>query len=81
MRAQGAACFRFPIINRRAGSMPAVRTRKEDNYMEIKCLTQDFPQGKRVYDADGVAPSLMHTAGTMRSQAIMVRGGGQRRER
>lgn len=56
--------------------MPAVRTRKEDNYMEIKCLTQDFPQGKRVYDADGVAPSLMHTASTMRSQAIMVRGGG-----
>lgn len=44
--------------------------------MEIKCLTQDFPQGKRVYDADGVAPSLMHTASTMRSQAIMVRGGG-----
>lgn len=49
--------------------------------MEIKCLTQDFPQGKRVYDADGVAPSLMHTASTMRSQAILVRGGGQRRER
>lgn len=44
--------------------------------MEIKCLTQDFPQGKRVYDADGVAPSLMHTASTMRSQAILVRGGG-----
>lgn len=43
--------------------------------MEIKCLTQDFPQGKRVYDADGVAPSLMHTASTMRSQAILVRGG------
>ena len=42
--------------------------------MEIKCLTQDFPQGKRVYDADGVAPSLMHTASTMRSQAILVRG-------
>ena len=49
--------------------------------MEIKCLTQDFPQGKRVYDADGVAPSLMHTASTMRSQAILVRGGAQRRER
>lgn len=50
--------------------------------MEIKCLTQDFPQGKRVYDADGVAPSLMHTASAMRSQAILVRGGGgQRRER
>ena len=46
--------------------------------MEIKCLTQDFPQGKRVYDADGVAPSLMHTASTMRSQAILVRGGGGR---
>lgn len=44
--------------------------------MEIKCLTQDFPQGTRVYDADGVAPSLMHTASTMRSQAILVRGGG-----
>ena len=44
--------------------------------MEIKCLTQDFPQGKRVYDADGVAPSLMHTASTMRSQAVLVRGGG-----
>lgn len=44
--------------------------------MEIKCLTQDFPQGKRVYDADGAAPSLMHTASTMRSQAILVRGGG-----
>lgn len=44
--------------------------------MEIKCLTQDFPQGERVYDADGVAPSLMHTASTMRSQAILVRGGG-----
>lgn len=44
--------------------------------MEIKCLTQDFPQGKRVYDADGVAPSLMHTASTMRSQAILVRGRG-----
>lgn len=50
--------------------------------MEIKCLTQDFPQGERVYDADGVAPSLMHTASTMRSQAILVRGGGGRqRER
>lgn len=49
--------------------------------MEIKCLTKDFPQGKRVYDADGVTPSLMHTASTMRSQAILVRGGGQRRER
>lgn len=46
--------------------------------MEIKCLTQDFPQGKRVYDADGVAPSLMRTASTMRSQAILVRGGRQR---
>ncbi len=34
MRAQGAACFRFPIINRRVGSMPTVRTRKEDNYEE-----------------------------------------------
>ncbi len=44
--------------------------------MEIKCLTQDFPQGRRVYDADGVAPSLMHTASTMRSQAILVRGEG-----
>lgn len=74
MRAQGAACFRFPIINRRVGSMPTVRTRKRKT-MEIKCLTQDFPQGKRVYDADGVAPSLMHTASTMRSQAILVRGG------
>ena len=48
--------------------------------MEIKCLTQDFPQGTRVYDADGVAPSLMHTASTMRSQAILVRGGGRQRE-
>jgi len=43
--------------------------------MDIKCLTQDFPQGVRVYDADGVAPSLVHTASTMRSQAILVRGG------
>nr|DAX33686.1 MAG TPA: hypothetical protein [Caudoviricetes sp.] len=32
MRAQGAACFRFPIINRRVGSMPTVRTRKEENH-------------------------------------------------
>lgn len=31
---------------------------------------------ERVYDADGVAPSLMHTASTMRSQAVTVRGGG-----
>lgn len=80
MRAQGAACFRFPIINRRTGSMPAVRTRKEDNYGN-QMLDPGLPAGKRVYDADGVAPSLMHTASTMRSQAILVRGGGQRRER
>lgn len=74
MRAQGAACFRFPIINRRPVRCRPFAQEKRTT-MEIKCLTQDFPQGKRVYDADGVAPSLMHTASTMRSQAIMVRGG------
>lgn len=45
MRAQGAACFRFPIINRRAGSMPAVRTRKEDNYGN-QMLDPGLPAGK-----------------------------------
>lgn len=45
MRAQGAACFRFPIINRRAGSMPAVRTRKEDNYGN-QVLDPGLPAGK-----------------------------------
>ena len=45
MRAQGAACFRFPIINRRAGSMPAVRTRKEDNFGN-KMLDPGLPAGK-----------------------------------
>ena len=44
--------------------------------MKLECLTPEFPQGARVYSADGVAPSLLNSASAMRSQAILVSGGG-----
>ena len=45
--------------------------------MEIECLTPEFPQGARVYSSDGVAPALLNSASAMRSQSILIRGGGQ----
>lgn len=44
--------------------------------MKLECLTPEFPQGARVYSVDGVAPSLLNSASAMRSQAILVSGGG-----
>lgn len=44
--------------------------------MELNCLTPEFPQGARVYDANGVAPSLLNSASAMRSQGFLVCGGG-----
>lgn len=56
--------------------MLAVRARKsEESKMKLGCLTPEFPQGARVYSADGVAPSLLNSASAMRSQAILVSGG------
>lgn len=48
--------------------------------MELNCLTPEFPQGARVYDANGVAPSLLNSASAMRSQGFLVCGGGARME-
>lgn len=45
--------------------------------MKLECLTPEFPQGARVYSVDGVAPSLLNSASAMRSQAILVSGGGE----
>lgn len=45
--------------------------------MKLECLTPEFPQGARVYSVDGVAPSLLNSASAMRSQAILVSGGGK----
>lgn len=57
--------------------MLAVRARKsEESKMKLECLTPEFPQGARVYSVDGVAPSLLNSASAMRSQAILVSGGG-----
>ena len=59
-------------------SMLVVRARKsEESEMKLECLTPEFPQGARVYSVDGVAPSLLNSASAMRSQAILVSGGGQ----
>lgn len=44
--------------------------------MEIECLTPEFPQGARVYSSDGIAPTLLNSASAMRSQSILIRGGG-----
>lgn len=44
--------------------------------MKLECLTPEFPQGARVYSVDGVAPSLLNSVSAMRSQAILVSGGG-----
>lgn len=58
--------------------MLVVRARKsEESEMKLECLTPEFPQGARVYSVDGVAPSLLNSASAMRSQAILVSGGGQ----
>lgn len=58
--------------------MLIVRARKsEESEMKLECLTPEFPQGARVYSVDGVAPSLLNSASAMRSQAILVSGGGQ----
>ena len=52
--------------------MLVVRARKsEESEMKL-----EFPQGARVYSVDGVAPSLLNSASAMRSQAILVSGGG-----
>lgn len=57
--------------------MLVVRARKsEESEMKLECLTPEFPQGARVYSVDGVAPSLLNSASAMRSQAILVSGGG-----
>lgn len=45
--------------------------------MELNCLTPEFPQGARVYDANGVAPSLLNSASAMRSQGFLVCGGAR----
>lgn len=58
--------------------MLVVRARKsEESEMKLECLTPEFPQGARVYSVDGVAPSLLNSASAMRSQAILVSGGGR----
>ena len=58
--------------------MLVVRARKsEESEMKLECLTPEFPQGARVYSVDGVAPSLLNSASAMRSQAILVSGGGE----
>ena len=58
--------------------MLVVPARKsEESEMKLECLTPEFPQGARVYSVDGVAPSLLNSASAMRSQAILVSGGGQ----
>lgn len=44
--------------------------------MEIECLTPEFPQGVRVYNSDGIAPTLLNSASAMRSQSILIRGEG-----
>lgn len=44
--------------------------------MEIECLTPEFPQGARVYSSDGIAPTLLNSASAIRSQSILIRGGG-----
>lgn len=51
--------------------------KSEESEMKLECLTPEFPQGARVYSVDGVAPSLLNSASAMRSQAILVSGGGQ----
>ena len=57
--------------------MLVVRARKsEESEMKLECLIPEFPQGARVYSVDGVAPSLLNSASAMRSQAILVSGGG-----
>lgn len=56
------------------------KKRIEGKQMELNCLTPEFPQGARVYDANGVAPSLLNSASAMRSQGFLVCGGGARME-
>ena len=53
------------------------KKRIEGKQMELNCLTPEFPQGARVYDANGVAPSLLNSASALRSPGRLVRGGGQ----
>lgn len=53
------------------------KKRIEGKQMELNCLTPEFPQGARVYDANGVAPSLLNSASAMRSQGFLVCGGAR----
>lgn len=69
---------RLPCYSEPKGRFDPDRPHKKEwrTSMEIECLTPEFPQGARVYSSDGIAPTLLNSASAMRSQSILIRGGG-----